>query len=63
MRKLKPNALWRIEMISEGHALHRVIGPLRVQKGKRKTICVAIGSNRKRLQKIVDALNDKGVEI
>jgi hypothetical protein len=55
------NATWQVVRIETTPGLYRLIGPLRTQRGKQKTLCVAIGS--KRLKEVVDALNDMGIEI
>jgi hypothetical protein len=60
-RRRRVNATWQVVRIETTPGLYRLIGPLRKQKGKQKTLCVAIGS--KRLKAVVDALNEMGVEI
>lgn len=57
----KPNAEWKVVRVETTPGLYRLIAPLQKQKGKQKTICIAIGG--KRLKAIVDALNEIGIEV
>ena len=52
---------WHVVQVHTAPGLHRLIGPLAKQKGKQKSICVAIGS--KRLKAIVDILNEMEIEV
>lgn len=52
---------WRAVRIETTPGLYRLIGPLAQQKGRRKALCIAIGS--KRLRAVVDALNEMGIEV
>lgn len=61
VRRTKKNAGWKAVKIDSTAALYRLVGPLEHQKGKQKTICVAIGS--KRLMKIIHILNEMEVEV
>lgn len=58
----RPNATWRVERVYSSPGLYRLIGPLVQQVGKKKTMCIAIGSGR-RLKPIAKVLNDFGLEI
>jgi hypothetical protein len=42
-------------------SLYKLIAPLKRQKGRQKTLCIAIGG--KRLKEIVSILNEMGVEV
>jgi hypothetical protein len=60
-KRKRVNATWQAVRIETTPGLYRLIGPLRTQKGKQKTLCIAIGG--KRLKSVVDALNEMGIEI
>ena len=60
-RRTKPNAEWKVVRVETTRSLYRLIAPLQRQKGRQKTITIAIGG--KRLKAIVDALNEMGVEV
>lgn len=57
----KRNAGWSVERVDTCRGLYRLVGPLAKQKGRQKTMCVAIGS--KRLKAVVDVLNEMGIEV
>lgn len=59
MRRRK--ATWQVVRIETTPGLYRLIAPLARQKGRQKTICIAIGN--KRLKSIIDALNEMGIEV
>lgn len=60
-KKVRRNASWQVVRVETTPGLYRLIAPLAKQKGRQKTLCVAIGS--KRLKGIVDALNEMGIEV
>lgn len=60
-KRTRRNAGWQVVRIETTPGLYRLIGPLKKQKGRQKTLCVAIGS--KRLKGVVEALNEMGVEV
>lgn len=60
-RRVRRNASWKVEKVENTVALYRLVGPLSRQKGRQKTMCVAIGG--KRLKALIDVLNEMGVEI
>ena len=60
-RLVRRNAGWQVVRVETTRGLYRLIGPLAQQKGRQKTICVAIGS--KRLRAVIDVLNEMGIEV
>lgn len=52
---------WKVVRVDTTPGLYRLIAPLKCQKGRQKTLCVAIGS--KRLKDIVDILNEMEIEV
>lgn len=61
IRKTRKNASWQVVRVETTPGLYRLIAPLAKQKGRQKTLCIAIGS--KRLKAIVDLLNEMGIEV
>lgn len=61
VKRTKKNASWQLVRIETTPGLYRLVAPLARQKGRQKTICIAIGG--KRLKGIIDALNEMGVEV
>ena len=57
----RPNAEWKAVRIETTPGLYRLIAPLAQQKGRQKTLCVAIGS--KRLKAVAEVLNGTGLEV
>lgn len=60
-RRQRKNSSWKVVKIESTVGLYRLIAPLHHQKGRQKTICVAIGS--KRLRAVIDILNEMGIEV
>lgn len=61
-KKHNTNPAWRAERIETTPSLFRLIGPLEKQKGRKKTICVAIGSGS-RVMRLAEILNEADAQV
>jgi hypothetical protein len=60
-KRAMTDPLWKAVRIETTPGLYRLIAPLAKQKGKQKTLCIAIGN--KRLRAVAEALNELDLEV